>query len=124
MTYKQIAELLNGISETFDKDKLMKGDNIIGLKQSNFTDFIVLSCKQRKAYHWNQEANLSLVVHLLKLYIKLVLRYKIMRTYMPKVGTLGLDMMFQTCTVQVNLDFNSQVDMVRKFRAGLALQPI
>jgi glutamate--cysteine ligase len=47
-----------------------------------------------------------------------------MRNYMPKVGTLGLDMMFRTCTVQVNLDFSSEQDMIRKFRAGLALQPI
>jgi len=51
-------------------------------------------------------------------------RYEIMRNYMPKVGTLGLDMMFRTCTVQVNLDFSSEQDMIRKFRAGLALQPI
>jgi len=51
-------------------------------------------------------------------------RYKIMRAYMPKVGTLGLDMMFRTCTVQANLDFASEADMVRKFRASLALQPV
>ncbi len=51
-------------------------------------------------------------------------RYKIMRAYMPKVGGLGLDMMFRTCTVQANLDFSSEADMVRKFRASLALQPI
>jgi glutamate--cysteine ligase len=51
-------------------------------------------------------------------------RYKIMREYMPKVGSLGLDMMTRTCTVQVNLDFSSEADMVRKFRTSLALQPI
>ncbi|RUL74827.1 glutamate--cysteine ligase [Dyella choica] len=51
-------------------------------------------------------------------------RYKIMREYMPKVGSLGLDMMTRTCTVQVNLDFESEGDMVRKFRTSLALQPI
>ena len=51
-------------------------------------------------------------------------RYKIMRQYMPKVGGLGLDMMFRTCTVQANLDFSSEADMVAKFRASLALQPI
>ena len=51
-------------------------------------------------------------------------RYKIMREYMPKVGSLGLDMMTRTCTVQVNLDFESEADMVRKFRTSLALQPI
>ena len=43
---------------------------------------------------------------------------------MPKVGTLGLDMMHRTCTVQVNLDFESERDMVRKFRTSLALQPV
>jgi glutamate--cysteine ligase len=47
-----------------------------------------------------------------------------MRRYMPKVGTLGLDMMHRTCTVQVNLDFESERDMVRKFRTSLALQPV
>ncbi len=51
-------------------------------------------------------------------------RYKIMREYMPKVGSLGLDMMTRTCTVQVNLDFSSEADMVKKFRTSLALQPI
>ncbi|ABI56556.1 glutamate--cysteine ligase [Alkalilimnicola ehrlichii MLHE-1] len=51
-------------------------------------------------------------------------RYAVMRNYMPKVGTLGLDMMLRTCTVQVNLDFSSERDMVHKFRVGLALQPL
>lgn len=51
-------------------------------------------------------------------------RYKIMRDYMPKKGSLGLDMMLRTCTVQVNLDFASEADMVKKFRVGLALQPV
>ena len=51
-------------------------------------------------------------------------RYKIMGAYMPKVGNLGLDMMLRTCTVQVNLDFQSEADMVKKFRVSLALQPI
>jgi len=51
-------------------------------------------------------------------------RYKIMREYMPKVGTLGLDMMKRTCTIQANLDFSSEADMIKKFRVSLALQPI
>jgi glutamate--cysteine ligase len=51
-------------------------------------------------------------------------RYRIMRDYMPKRGSLGLDMMSRTCTVQVNLDFSSEADMVKKFRVSLALQPI
>jgi len=51
-------------------------------------------------------------------------RYRIMRAYMPKVGSLGLDMMTRTCTVQVNLDYSSEADMVKKFRVALALQPL
>ena len=51
-------------------------------------------------------------------------RYGIMKAYMPKVGGLGLDMMFRTCTVQANLDFGSEADMAAKFRTSLALQPI
>ena len=51
-------------------------------------------------------------------------RYKIMRAYMPKVGQHGLDMMFRSATVQVNLDFSSEQDMVKKFRTSLALQPV
>ena len=51
-------------------------------------------------------------------------RYDIMRAYMPRKGRLGLDMMLRTCTVQTNLDFESEADMVRKFRVGLALQPV
>ena len=51
-------------------------------------------------------------------------RYRIMSAYMPKAGDLGLDMMFRTCTVQVNLDFSSEADMVKKLRVGLALQPV
>jgi glutamate--cysteine ligase len=51
-------------------------------------------------------------------------RYGIMRAYMPKVGSMGLDMMFRTTTVQVNLDFASEADMVRKLQVSLALQPL
>jgi glutamate--cysteine ligase len=51
-------------------------------------------------------------------------RYAIMRRYMPLVGSLGLDMMWRTCTVQVNLDFESESDMRRKLRVALALQPL
>lgn len=51
-------------------------------------------------------------------------RYRIMQAYMPTRGRLGLDMMARTCTVQVNLDFADEADMVRKFRVSLALQPL
>jgi glutamate--cysteine ligase len=51
-------------------------------------------------------------------------RYAIMRRHMPRVGALGLDMMLRTCTVQTNLDYASEADMVKKFRVSLALQPL
>ena len=51
-------------------------------------------------------------------------RYKIMTNYMPKVGQYGLDMMYRTCTVQTNLDFSSEADMVKKLRVSVALQPV
>ena len=51
-------------------------------------------------------------------------RYKLMTDYMGRVGTHGTQMMYRTCTVQVNLDFSSELDMVKKFRVALALQPI
>jgi glutamate--cysteine ligase len=51
-------------------------------------------------------------------------RYQIMGAYMPKRGALGLDMMLRTCTIQTNLDFGSEADMVKKFRVSLALQPV
>ena len=51
-------------------------------------------------------------------------RYAVMRRYMPQVGAHGLDMMLRTATVQVNLDFSSETDMVRKMRVGYCLQPL
>ncbi len=51
-------------------------------------------------------------------------RYAIMLRHMPRVGTMGLDMMLRTCTIQVNLDYASEADMAKKFRVGLALQPL
>jgi glutamate--cysteine ligase len=51
-------------------------------------------------------------------------RYKLMTSYMDKVGTMGKSMMYRTCTVQVNLDFASEADMVKKLRVALALQPV
>ncbi len=51
-------------------------------------------------------------------------RYAIMTRYMPKVGSKGLDMMYRTCTIQVNLDFSSEEDMRRKMQVSLKLQPL
>ena len=51
-------------------------------------------------------------------------RYDIMLRHMPRVGSMGLDMMLRTCTIQTNLDYASEADMVKKFRVSLALQPL
>ncbi len=51
-------------------------------------------------------------------------RYAIMLRHMPRVGSMGLDMMLRTCTIQVNLDYETEADMSKKFRVGLALQPL
>ena len=51
-------------------------------------------------------------------------RYDIMLRHMPRVGSMGLDMMLRTCTIQVNLDYASEADMAHKFRTSLALQPL
>jgi glutamate--cysteine ligase len=51
-------------------------------------------------------------------------RYNIMKNYMPTKGSLGRDMMFRSCTIQVNLDFEDEADMIEKFRIGIALQPV
>ena len=51
-------------------------------------------------------------------------RYAIMLSHMPRVGSMGLDMMLRTCTIQVNLDYSSEADMAQKFRTSLALQPL
>ncbi len=51
-------------------------------------------------------------------------RYAIMLSHMPRVGTMGLDMMLRTCTIQVNLDYSSEARMAKMFRVSLALQPL
>ena len=51
-------------------------------------------------------------------------RYKIMADYMPEVGRDGLNMMYRTCTIQVNLDFSSETDMRRKMQVAMKLQSV
>ncbi|KAH9292657.1 hypothetical protein KI387_042160, partial [Taxus chinensis] len=152
MNYEQISELLQGLAERFGWDKVMEGDFIIGLKQDNQSvslepggqfelsgaplETLHQTCAEVNSHLYQVKAVAEeMGIGFLgigfqpKWEVKDIPvmpkgRYNIMRNYMPKVGTLGLDMMFRTCTVQVNLDFSSEIDMVRKFRAGLALQPI
>jgi glutamate--cysteine ligase len=152
MKYEQIAELLNGIAERFDWEKIMEGDYIIGLKQGKQSislepggqfelsgaplETLHQTCAEVNSHLYQvkavaEEMGIGFLGigfqpkwRLKDIPVMPKGRYEIMKNYMPKVGTLGLDMMFRTCTVQVNLDFSSEDDMIRKFRAGLALQPI
>ncbi|GMH09392.1 hypothetical protein Nepgr_011233 [Nepenthes gracilis] len=152
MTYEQIAELLNSIAERFDWDKILEGDNIIALKQGKQSislepggqfelsgaplETLHQTCAEVNSHLYQvkavaEEMGIGFLGsgfqpkwRLKDIPIMPKGRYEIMRNYMPKVGSLGLDMMFRTCTVQVNLDFSSEADMARKFCAGLALQPI
>nr|GME17432.1 glutamate--cysteine ligase, chloroplastic [Ipomoea batatas] len=152
MKYEQIAELLNGISERFDWDKIMEGDKIIGLKQGKQSislepggqfelsgaplETLHQTCAEVNSHLYQvkavaEEMGIGFLGigfqpewGLKDIPIMPKGRYEIMRNYMPKVGSLGHDMMFRTCTVQVNLDFSSEADMINKFRAGLSLQPI
>ncbi|PNY05995.1 glutamate-cysteine ligase [Trifolium pratense] len=156
MKYEQISELLNGIAERFDWEKVMEGDNIIGLKQGKQSislepggqfelsgaplETLHQTCAEVNSHLYQVKAVAEeMGIGFLGIGFQpkwerkdipmmpkdeIAGRYEIMKKYMPKVGSLGLDMMFRTCTVQVNLDFSSEADMIRKFRAGLALQPI
>uniref|UniRef100_A0A0C9S817 glutamate--cysteine ligase n=2 Tax=Wollemia nobilis TaxID=56998 RepID=A0A0C9S817_9CONI len=152
MNYEQISELFQGLAERFAWDKVIEGDRIIGLKQDNQSislepggqfelsgaplETLHQTCAEVNSHLYQVKAVaeemglgfLGIGFHpkweIKDIPIMPKGRYEIMRNYMPKVGSLGLDMMFRTCTVQVNLDFSSEIDMVRKFRAGLALQPI
>ncbi|CAL5429881.1 unnamed protein product [Camellia sinensis] len=152
MTYEQITVLLNGIAERFDWDRIMEGDNIIGLKQGMQSisleaggqfelsgaplETLHQTCAEVNS-HLYQVKTVTEEMGIGFLGIGLQPKWglkdtpimpkgrcEIMRNYLPKVGFLGLDMMFRTCSVQVNLDFSSEVDMIRKFRASLGLQPI
>ncbi|AQK95304.1 Glutamate--cysteine ligase chloroplastic [Zea mays] len=150
--YDQIRDILNGLAERFDWEKIMEGNIVIGLKQGKQSislepggqfelsgaplETLHQTCAEVNSHLYQVKAvgeEMGIGFLGLGFQPKWALsdipimpkgRYKIMRNYMPKVGTLGLDMMFRTCTVQVNLDFSSEQDMIRKFRAGLALQPI
>ncbi|KAK2367275.1 glutamate--cysteine ligase, chloroplastic [Trifolium repens] len=152
MKYEQIAELLNGIAERFDWDRVMEGDKIIGLKQGKQNislepggQFELSGAPVETLHQTYDEINLHLYQvkavaeemgigflgigfqpksRLKDMPMMPKERFEILKKYMPKVCSGGLDVMFRTCTVQVNLDFSSEADMIRKFRASLALQPI
>ncbi|XP_023532656.1 glutamate--cysteine ligase, chloroplastic-like isoform X1 [Cucurbita pepo subsp. pepo] len=152
MTYEQISGLLNGLAERFGWEKVMEGSDIIGLRQGmqgislepggQFElsgaplQTLHQTCAEVNSHLYQAKAvaeemgigflGIGFQPKWRREDIPMMPkgRYKIIENYMPKVGSLGLDMMLRTCTVQVNLDFDSEADMIRKFRVGLALQPI
>ncbi|CAM0958142.1 unnamed protein product [Alopecurus aequalis] len=152
ITYDQISAILNGLAERFEWDKIVEDNHVIGLKQGGQNislepggqfelsgaplETLHQTCAEVNSHLYQVKAvGEEMGVGFLGLGFqpKWPLsdipimpkgRYEIMRNYMPKVGSLGLDMMFRTCTVQVNLDFSSEQDMINKFRASLAMQPI
>jgi len=150
--YTEVKQLLETIQERFGWEPIMEKGNIIGLKQDGQSvtlepggqfelsgaplETIHMTCAEVNSHLYQVKAatedmgigflgmgfNPKFSVDETPVMPKG--RYKLMREYMPTVGTMGRDMMFRTCTVQVNLDFESEEDMVEKFRVSLALQPV
>ena len=150
---KGIKFILNKIAEEEDWEKISENNNLIGLKHKSGSSISLepggqfeLSGAPLKNLHMTcNEAGLHL--NLMKKisneldFVMLGLgydpiskrdqinwmpknRYEIMKNHMPKVGNLGIDMMIRTCTIQVNLDYLDEKDMIKKFQTSLALQPI
>jgi glutamate--cysteine ligase len=149
-----IRALLDGMQHLLGWDPIMEGGNIIGLLDVTGGGAITLEPGGQfelsgAAVEDVHQTNSELVAHLAQLrevarplgigFLGIGMtpnwtradepmmpkgRYRIMTDYMPKVGKLGLDMMYRTCTVQTNLDFSSEPDMVHKLRVSLALQPV
>ncbi|PRW21064.1 glutamate--cysteine chloroplastic isoform A [Chlorella sorokiniana] len=152
LTYEQIAALLTRIQERFGWQPIIEDGNIIGLTQDGQSvtlepggqfelsgatlDTLHKTCAEVNS-HLYQVRSISEEMGIAFLGVGFdpkwryedvprmpKARYAIMRDYMPTRGTLGRDMMFRSCTVQVNLDFESEEDMVQKMRIGMALQPV
>jgi len=147
-----IGALLNGLAEKYGWSRVMEGENLIALAQDGASitlepggqfelsgaplEHLHQTCAETGS-HLSQLRDVAgkMGISFLGLGVSPLWslegtpimpkgRYKIMRDYMAKVGRLGRQMMFRSCTVQTNLDFGSEADMVKKFRVGLALQPI
>ncbi|MCO5733157.1 glutamate--cysteine ligase [Rhizobium sp. SSA_523] len=151
---RSISALLTGMQEKLGWQPIMDGDNIIGLAETGGMGAISiepggqfeLSGAPLETLHETcRESNQHLAVlrdiaepmgirflgiggspswTLAQTPRMPKSRYEIMTRYMPKVGTKGLDMMYRTCTIQVNLDFSSEADMARKMQLSLKLQPL
>ncbi|MBT5187657.1 MAG: glutamate--cysteine ligase, partial [Kordiimonadaceae bacterium] len=149
---RSIKAILEALQKEFDWSPMMEGDNIIGLLKDGQSvtlepgGQLELSGAMVKTLHQTCAESTSHLRQAQAVSEKLGInylgmgfnpntkredvpimpkgRYNIMRDYMPKRGSLGLDMMLRTCTIQVNLDYSSEADMVKKFRVSLALQPL
>lgn len=149
---RSINAILNALKKEFDWEPIMEGEYIIGLKKDGQSvtlepgGQLELSGAMLKTLHQTCAESNSHLRQAQAVSEKLGInyigmgfnantkredvpimpkgRYNIMRNYMPKKGNLGLDMMLRTCTIQVNLDYSSEADMVKKFRVSLALQPL
>ncbi len=149
---RSILALFHGLRDRFGWTPVLEGDNIIGLKKDGANVSLEpggqfeLSGAPLETIH---ETDAETRAHLAE--VKVLAdemgvrfmgigaapvwtgaempvmpkgRYKLMTDYMGRVGTHGTQMMYRTCTVQVNLDFGSEADMVQKLRVALALQPV
>ncbi len=147
-----IRDLLEGMAQRFDWETIFEGDNPIALRKNACTislepggqfelsgaplvDLHATCCEVNRHLRDVREVAEPMGVGMLGMGFQPKWRreeipwmpkgrYAIMRRYMPKRGGHGLDMMLRTCTIQVNLDFADEADMVKKFRVGLALQPV
>lgn len=149
-----ISALLKGMQEKLGWDPIMDGDNIIGLGEPSGMgaisiepggQFELSGAPLENLHETCRESNQHLAT-LREIAEPMGIRflgiggsplwtleetprmpksrYAIMTNYMPKVGTKGLDMMYRTCTIQVNLDFSSEEDMRRKMRVSMKLQSL
>ncbi len=149
---RSIRAILEALRDEFEWDPIMEGEYIIGLKKDGQSvtlepgGQLELSGAMLRTLHQTCAESTSHLRQAQAVSEKLGInyigmgfnantkradvpimpkgRYNIMRDYMPKKGDLGLDMMLRTCTIQVNLDYSSEADMVKKFRVSLALQPL
>ncbi|KAL3690679.1 hypothetical protein R1sor_004330 [Riccia sorocarpa] len=150
--YERIAEVLEGLAQRFGWERVFENGNITELKKNGQSITLEpggqfeLSGAPLETLHRNQEELNSHVNEVSDIAEELGIkflgycfnpawsvsetpvmprpRYDMIQKYLPRIGGHGIDVMYSTCTVQVNLDFSSEEDMVRKFRVGLALQPI
>ena len=152
LTYSQIQTILESIAERYEWDKIIENGNTIGLRLNGQSvtlepggqfelsggtlETLHQTCAEVNS-HLYQVKSISEEIGVAFLgtgfdpkwrYEDVPCmpkeRYAIMKEYMPTKGTLGRDMMFRSCTIQVNLDYESEADMVEKFRIGIALQPV